>query len=590
MATIAAVASSRRGCVVEGEVAEERRARWLLRPAEEVADLARALGVSRLLALLLAQRGLRTPAEADRFLHAEREPLHDPGGMLGLEPAAARLARAVSTGEQIGIFADYDADGVVAAAVLVHALAGLGRPLLVHIPHRLRDGYGLNLDGLRRLRQGGVSLLVTVDCGITATEEVEAAREMGMEVIVTDHHHVPARLPAALAVINPHQPGCPYPFKDLAGAGVAFKLAQATLRLLLGEAEGDRRAELLLDLVALGTVADMVPLLGENRTIVRRGLSLLNRGARPGPQALAQAAGIRPGAVDAASISFRLGPRLNAAGRLDDARVAFDLLVAPDLERARPLAARLNEANRERQRLTDEAVALVRQQVLASRADEPGLVIAGSFSAGIVGLVAAQVVQEFYRPTIILERGEHESRGSARSVPDFNIVEALAECADLLVRYGGHAQAAGLTVRNDRLPAFAARFVRRVAARLGERPRGRVHLADALVRPRDLSLAVVDELARLEPHGIGNPTPLLATRGVRLLHAQAIKERYLKLWVTDGAITLPAMVWRPGSFLPRPGDSVDLLYRPTRSQWNGEEELVLEVEDLAASATPALVA
>ena len=405
-------------------------------------------GLPRLVVQILYNRGVTSPNQVADFLNSNppiRNPLGTPK-LKGLDKAVARLRRAIQQREPVAVYGDYDVDGVTATALLTQTLTALGADARPYIPDRVDEGYGLNKEALGKLHGEGVRVVVTVDCGIRSPQEVAFGSDLGLDLIVTDHHSVATDVPPALACINPKQNDCPYPFKDLAGVGLAFKLAQA---LLLVERWTKGQAPLsdddLLDLVALGTVADLAPLVDENRALVQRGLIRLNAAPRAGIAALMQASGARPGAVDATTIGYTLGPRLNAAGRIEHAMAAYRLLITDDAAQARELAVELDQRNRERQRLTRETHDKARELALAGDPTTPLLFAADpNFRAGVVGLAASRLTEEFYRPSIVVEQGQVESRGSCRSIPEFHITRALDECAELLIRHGGHAAAAGL--------------------------------------------------------------------------------------------------------------------------------------------------
>lgn len=400
-----------------------RKKRWVLREAAPADAQAAIPGISPLVATILRARGLTDRAALDAFLAADyRSGMHDPFQLKGMDTAARRVAGAIAEGEPIAVYGDFDTDGVTAVTLLMQAIGAMGGDIRPYIPHRVREGYGLNAEAIDQLASEGVRLLITVDCGISNVAEVAHAREAGIDVIVTDHHTPPETLPDALAVVNPKQPGCPYPYKQLVGVGIAYKLVQALAKL--GLRPGTLRREDLLDVVALGTVADMGPLTGENRVLVRAGLEAINATKRPGLRALIAAAGLAPGKITSSDIGFLLGPRLNAAGHLDDAVLAYRLLLADYLAVAQQLAGALNEANAQRQKLTKEVQAAALEEIRALGKDQNRIVVHASaaFPAGVVGLVAARLVEELGRPVLLIERGEETARGSARSVPGFNIV------------------------------------------------------------------------------------------------------------------------------------------------------------------------
>src|SRR5262245_25876349 len=429
--------------------------------------------------------------------------------MRGVAPAVDCVRRALAAGEPIAIHGDYDVDGVAAAAVLTLTLRRLGAAPLVYIPHRVRDGYGLSPGAVRELAQQGARVILTVDCGITANAEVELASSLGVDVVVTDHHHVPTELPAARAVMNPRQPGCSYGFRELSGTGVAYVLARALLSRALPGPAADAAADDLLDLVALGTVADLVPLVGENRTLVARGLRVLNAARRPAIRALLARAGLRPGKITAQQVGIKIAPPLNAAGRMGEAADAFALLIADDSAEAEALAVRLGGLNRDRQQAVSAALDAARVRV---DPDAAATVLAGEFPSGIAGLVAGRLADESGRPTVVLERGDEVCKGSARSPDGFHLVQALDRCADLLLKFGGHAQAAGLTLRTANLPAFEARFRQLAADALDGGPPAPRWRVDGETTLRAVNWAFAEALQVLEPYGMGNPLPLFLNR------------------------------------------------------------------------------
>jgi len=484
---------------------------------------------------VLYNRGLTDPVDVAAFLQPPTE-LRDPFSMMGMRDAVERIRAAIRAGERIVVYGDFDADGVTATALLVQGLTALGADASPYIPHRIDEGYGLHNESLDRVAEMGAALVITVDCGIRSPHEVAYAATLGMDIIVTDHHSIQRDeagrdiLPPALAVINPKQQGDPYPFKDLAGVGIAFKLVQALIRTDKEQNIGGTSAKLntgdLLDLVALGTVADVAPLLGENRVLVQLGLNSLNGRTRDGRytgprrvglQALFAEANLAPGKVNSHTIGFVIGPRLNAAGRLGSARVGYDLLVSPTMESAWPLAEVLGELNRQRQDMTRQFVEQARAMLAALESESYLSFVAGEdFHPGVVGLVAGRLAEELYRPAVVAEIGPDETRGSCRSIPEFNITSALDDCRDLLIRHGGHAAAAGFTLKNENLSELR----RRLEVIAGEKLQG-LDLAptlkiDAELDLADLDYAVCARLSELEPHGEANPQPVFAAHGVQV--------------------------------------------------------------------------
>jgi single-stranded-DNA-specific exonuclease len=485
-------------------------------------ELARALGVSPTVAGLLIARGCADSDSAHRFLHPSLADLHDPFLLPDMEAAVTRLARALESGETVLVHGDYDVDGVTAAALMTRVLRALGGNVQPFVPHRREDGYDLRVPTVQRAAQEGVQLIVTVDCGIVAHQAAECARELGVDLIVTDHHHPGETLPNALAVVNPQRADSHYPFKGLAGVGVAFKTATALVRQL-GVPETSFRTK-FLDLVALGTTVDCMPLLDENRVFVKFGLEVLKKTAKPGLRALMDVARVEPGRLDSRSLSFTLGPRINAVGRLDEARHALDLLLTGDEKVAAGLARKLDRCNLERQlaqhRILEEAL---QQSRRAERKDDRVLVLADPhWHSGVIGIVAGKMAEAIGRPVIMIALDGETGRGSARSIDGFHIFEAITACQEVLERCGGHAQAAGFDIRADRVEEFRERLCQVAAESLSDeslQPRIDV---DAFLNTADIDLALARELRRLEPFGHGNPEPVFATRAFPLLAAEVL--------------------------------------------------------------------
>jgi single-stranded-DNA-specific exonuclease len=504
--------------------------------------------------------------------------------MKGVPEAVERLLHAVRHDEPIAVYGDFDADGVTSTVLMVQTLAALGARVRPYIPHRVDEGYGLHEQALKNLHDEGIRLVLTVDCGIRSVTEVAAGVANGLDMIVSDHHSVGSKLPPALAVINPRQDDCPYPFDGFAGVGVAFKLAQALLRSANGQTALSE--EELLDLVALGTVADMMPLRGENRLLVRRGLEELNRGRRAGVRALSRSAGAPVGSIDATAIGFRLAPRLNAAGRLHTAALAYDLLATTDETEAEALAAELDKLNRERQRLTDEAVQWARIVLGETPAEEVILVAREGLNPGIVGLVASRLKDLHNRPALVAELGREEVRGSARSVPKFDITQALDKCdKDWFVRYGGHAAAAGFTVHHRFLPNLRQRLNELAAEQLGPEDRKRVLAIDRVLPLPEVDYALLGKLRELEPTGSGNPPPLFAIPDLLVRDARRVggDGSHLKLRLSDGFVTVDAIGFGLGSLIGELPMRVDVACSLDENVWQGQRSLQLLVQDLQAA-------
>jgi single-stranded-DNA-specific exonuclease len=570
-----------------------RSKKWILAPPPPAGFLA-SVPEHPLLAQVLYNRGLRAADEVRAFLAGVDTQVYNPFKLRDMAPAVQRVVQALRGGETICVYGDFDADGVTATALLVTALQAAGGRAGPYIPNRVDEGYGLNLDAIERIAQQA-QLLVTVDCGIRSVAEVAQARRLGLDVIVTDHHTVGPELPPALAVINPRRADCPSRFDRLAGVGVAYRLAQAVLRaaaadhkLALTADQAADAEEDLLDLVALGTVADMMPLLGENRTLVRRGLTRLNRDPRLGIAALMLNADVSKGAVDATAISFRLAPRINAAGRLANAQLAYQLLRTTDATRAFTLAAELEQLNRSRRSLTDAAYAEAEQRLAALLPDDPAIFLVGSerFPAGVVGLVAGKLADRFYRPAVVMELGPEEARGSARSIPEFDISQALDRLSGLLVRHGGHHTAAGFTLKNAHLAEFQAGL----QALAEEQLRARAHLRptlnlDAEVLIEQLDWGLLAQFARLEPTGQDNPPPCLLLRHCRVRGVRTVGNgQHLKLVVDrdPASPVLDAIGFQLGGWKDALGEGsrVDLAFQLEANEWQGNRALQLNLQDL----------
>ncbi len=561
--------------------------RWQIAPTAPPALIERLSMVHPLVAQILYNRGIVDLDDVRAFLAGSFE--HDnPFRMKGVNHAVELVRQMVKQGETIVIYGDYDVDGVTAAAVLAQAIRAMGGQVVTYIPNREDEGYGLNPDAITELVGQGARLMITVDCGIRSLEEVALARRLGMHVILTDHHHIGAALPHADAVINPRQADCRYPFKDLAGVGVAYKLAQALVRANLRVPLPTTRNELqetdLLDLVALGTVADMVPLLGENHALVIEGLKGINTGHRPGLAALMDVSDVRPGQVTTETIGYVLAPPLNAAGRISEATIALKLLMAADMTEALPLAQQLNHLNQDRRTLTVEAQTQARDLVVAQRRIPPLLFAATpDFTPGVVGLAASRLVDEFYRPAAVVALEGDVGKGSARSIPEFHITEALDTLSGLLVRYGGHAAAAGFTVTTDRLPEFKRRLVEIAAEELEDVPLSPLLHVDAEAPLDMLSWDLYHELARLEPFGFGNPAPVLVSRNAKVVRARAVGDdgRHLKFCVRDrkGHIW-DAIAFRQGAWIDYLPRRIDVAYVLQRNEWRGRVNLQLNVKDI----------
>jgi single-stranded-DNA-specific exonuclease len=555
------------------------------RDPERAAALAGSLGAPLPVGHALVHRGVSGLEDARRFLDPALEDLHDPARLLDLELAVSRIRAAVENGENILIHGDYDVDGITSTFLLYSVLRELGARVECRIPHRTRDGYGLSKGAVDEAERRGCRLIVTVDCGITAVEPVAEARARGIDTVIIDHHEVPEVLPDAAAVVNPLRRGCPYPFKPLAGVGVTFKLVEALLR---GRGGLDRARE-FLDVVALGTIADVVPLVGENRVLARLGLERLNQSPRLGLRALIEVAGLTGRRISSGQVAFVLAPRINAAGRMGNAEQGLRLLLARESGEARVCAESLEEDN-DRRRQFDEAALQEAAQRVEAELDWPNcssiLLWSDQWHPGVIGIVASRLVERYQRPTILVAVDGERGRGSGRSLPGLDLNQLLSRCSDLLEGFGGHAFAAGLSVRRERLPELRERIERLARETLAPEdciPRLTI---DADVRLAECDFDLIEWLDRLSPHGLDNPEPVLCARGLVLTHVGAVGGgKHLRLQVRDASDTAEAIGFGMGARAAEfsRGDSVDLAFVPTRNEWMGQARVQLKVKGLRPS-------
>jgi single-stranded-DNA-specific exonuclease len=555
--------------------------RWLI-PPRLPPEAERALhGYPPFLRQILYNRGYGDPEAARGYLEARTPPGTEPFLLSGVSQAVERIRFAIRRQEPIAIYGDYDVDGVTATALLVQILQRLGADVRGYIPNRFDEGYGLNNEALDNLYAQGIRLVITVDCGIRSLDEAEHAVRMGMDLIISDHHHPASDIPRALAVINPKLPGETYPEKDLAGVGLAYKLACA-----LASPEDTSALEDTLDLVALGTVADLAPLVGENRSLVRAGLELLRRPRRQGTMALIGVSSLQPDKIDASHISFMLGPRLNAAGRLDTALAALNLLTTSDIVEAGHLAQQLDIYNRERQEITHQ-IQMAAEEMAQPEDPDTLLLFAArpEFNPGVVGLAASRLCEQYYRPTIIGARGDEYTRASCRSIPEFHITQALDKCAELLEHHGGHAAAAGFTVRNENLDTLLDRLRAIAADELATRDLRPILHADLELSLSELTPDFLTYLEWLQPTGYGNRPVHFVSRNLKVTRRGTVGKdgAHLKMSVTDGRITYSAIAFRQGQWLDYLPSYVDLLYAYELNEYNGHVSLQLNVRDIKPS-------
>jgi len=561
-------------------------------PPVPSSQLATFADLSPVLVQILYNRGITDRKNVNSFLASPLQEVQDdkassPFRLRGMSEAVTRIRHALKKGERITVYGDYDADGISATALLVETISALGGHVTPYIPSRSDTGYGLCVQPLDQIAQSGTTLLITVDCGIRDVAEVRHATQIGLDVIVTDHHTVGDALPPALAIINPKQAGCKYPFRELCGAGVAFKLAQGLLRVEnqvpINRRHRDIVEEDLLDLVALGTVADLVPLEGENRFLVARGLTQLRNTRRPGLQQLIQLAGLKQSLVNSEDISYRLGPRINAAGRLANPLDGYRLLVVSDEDEAEQLAAQLNALNRTRQEMTRQMVELALTKLDDSTADIL-IVHDEQFSEGLLGLVAGQLTDRFYRPAVAIVVGAETSRGSARSIPEFNITKALDACKHRLIRHGGHAMAGGFTVATEELFRFKADLEALATQLLTDRDLHPTLVIDADVSLEMATRDLCTELLKLAPFGYGNKVPVLASHAVHVSRHFRVGARgehlKLQLSVPGTSSDWDAIAFRQGDWDDHLPSVIDVAYHLELNHWNNRERLQLNVQDL----------
>lgn len=544
--------------------------------------LAAELRLPPIMCELLGRRGYIDVEPAKRYLRPRLEQLHDPDKLLGLRVAVDRLERAIRDGDTVLVHGDYDVDGISSTTLLVRTMRALGGVVVPFIPRRLVDGYDLTMAGVRAAIEAKARVIVTCDCGTSAREPIAAACREGIDVIVSDHHLPGGPLPDCLAVINPRQQGCEYPDKDLAAAGIAFKIALALVRRFGADETIVLR---MLDLVALATIADIAPLRGENRIFARYGLRLMQNSTNVGLRALIRAVGLEGKPITAGKVGFTIAPRLNAVGRLGHALRGVELLTTEDEDQANAIARELEEINQQRQMVDRATLVDARKQLeqidLSSRW---GLVLAQEgWHSGVIGIVASRVVEETHRPVVLIALEGDEGKGSGRSIPAFDLHGGLSTCRDLFVRFGGHRSAAGLTIKRSNLEAFQQRFDEVAHERLTIDDLTPEVKVDAVVSLSDLTMDLEALLRHFEPHGVGNATPVFAMREARLAAApRLVGEGHLKLWITQDGTHIDAIGWGMGGLAPELEDmgAMDVAFRLERDDWNGQPRLQAKLIDI----------
>lgn len=560
-------------------------AKWHIHPQISEADALQLGNIPPILKQILFNRGIRDQEEARQFLKASIGFDNDPFLISGMDLAVDRIIKAYRSNEKIVVYGDYDVDGVTATALLVHSLARIGFGISAYIPNRFEEGYGINSEALGTIKSNGAAIVISVDCGIRSIEESIFAKNIGLDLIITDHHEPGEEMPDALAIINPKRSNDAYPEKYLAGVGLAFKLLQAlNFQLTKIGIRNDFDINEYLDLVALGTVADLAPLIGENRYFVRKGLRQIHRTGRVGITALAAVADTPLAQIDANSIAFRLAPRLNAAGRLESALLSYELLTAKNNQEAGRLAQILNIKNNERQKATREIKQKAEEISMMDGASKPLLFAAHpEFNQGVIGLAASKLTEDYYRPAIVgaIDLDSGFTHCSCRSIPEYHIEQALVRASNFLEKFGGHAAAAGFTIKNENLPEFVD-FITEDAFKMIPADTGPTIEVEMVLGLDDLNFELIDHLQYLEPTGQGNPPPRFATLGlqVRTKKTMGKDNQHLKLYLSDGQFKFEAIWWNKGDQIINIPNKIDLIYSLEVNEFNGSKFIQLLVKDL----------
>ena len=537
-------------------------------------------GLDPMTAVLLASRGITQAEELADWLNDDLSALSDPLSFKDMDKARDRVRRAIENGEHVAVYGDYDVDGITASCLVADYLRGRGLVCDIYIPQRLEEGYGVKSAALDTVKGWGCTLVITVDCGITALEEAAHAAELGLDLVITDHHQCGETLPAALAAVDPKRPDCPSRSKNLAGVGVAFKLICA----VEGPGSERRLLERYGDLAAAGTVADVMPVTGENRVLIKRGLQRMGEGSRPGFLELRAASGMDNRPPTVANVGFALAPRINAAGRLGSTATAVELLLTRDRRRASVLADELCALNRERQRIESEMFheALAMLEAFPDRT-KPIVLASDTWHQGVCGIVASRIAEKFNVPAIMISVKDGVGRGSCRSVEGFNLYDALSRCRDVLLGYGGHEMAAGLTVSRERINELRAALGRLYDG--SGAPERVLNVDFEVIKPELLSLSNVEALDRLEPYGAGNPTPVLCMRDVSVENVAGLSEgRHSKLWLEKNGMVFEALFFshRPEELGVRAGDRADIAFTPQINEFRGRRTVQLSLDDIRA--------
>ncbi len=565
-----------------------QKKKWILlsrnNRKEDILAVSRQYGLPPVIATILLNRGVQ---EVETFIHPSAEQLPDPFLMKGMEPAAQRILQALDRGEHITVYGDYDVDGITSTAILVSFLKEHKAEVNYYIPDRLEEGYGMNRAAIDKIAALGTSLLITVDCGITAVDEVQYAKECGMDVIVTDHHECKEELPEAYCILNPKQPDCPYPFKKLAGVGVVFKLLQAlTTQMKFHMKE---LIEEYIDIVAIGTVADVMPLVGENRAIVKKGLELLKYTMNRGVRTLMETAKIDTSGLTTGSIGFMIAPRINAAGRMGDPKCAVELLLSKDDRTARRYAEQLDEENRDRQATEISILEDALNIIAYNREMEDDYVLVldhEGWHHGIIGIVASKISEKFNKPCILISTGDGMGKGSGRSIKGFNLFQALEECSGELVKFGGHELAAGLSVETERIDEFRKHINQYAKSVMNEADFVPKIYVDAELPIEYINMNTVERLMILEPYGMGNASPVFFARKLTVTYIRPLSDgKHMKLTLAKGDNYVEAVGFNMGAYLEKIKlqDMVDIVFNLDINVFRGERQVQVLLKDLRFS-------
>ena len=565
--------------------------RWIRQeaPHSVMEALCSGMGISHTVAKILVNRGITGSEHAERFLRSSLEDLHEPFLLPDMEKAVRRIIHAIRSGETIFVYGDYDADGITATSLLVRFFRDIGRKAKYYIPKRLEDGYGITVGALERIKAEGASLVVTVDCGISSVAELEAAGAMGLDVIVTDHHEPPETLPEALALINPRLSGCQYPFKGLAGVGIALKLVQAINAGLAGKDKAgpgiDASLLKYLDFVALGTVADVVPLRGENRILVKHGIKVLKESDRAGIRKLKEVALVRDENLNVGTIGYQIAPRLNASGRLGEAGAGVRLLLTDDPEEAAEIAHGLEAMNRERQEIEEKILDDARSMIVCDPDYDYCSIVLHSreWHQGVIGIVASRLVEEFYRPTVLISMTDGIGKGSARGIPGFNLYQGLEQCSGLLEAFGGHKFAAGLSIKPENLERFKEKFeeaVKNVLMPDDFVPWLRI---DSEVRLKDLDWKVYSEIKSVAPFGPANPEPVFESGPLQVMYPRVVGRNHIRMKLGQDGFAMSSIAFNMGECyqgLAMKKVFINAAFVLSASEWQGESTLQLNLRDI----------